>query len=72
MNDVVRDYPGLEIHDILDNLNTGKPKYDRWLRLHPAVHFRFNADVSVVASSGRMLVQHSEPPRPKGCQLDCS
>jgi len=24
---------------VLDNLNTHKPKEDRWLRLHPHVHF---------------------------------
>ncbi len=32
MNDVVADYPEREIHVILDNLNTHKPKRDRWLR----------------------------------------
>ena len=26
---------------ILDNLNTHKPKNDRWLRRHPNVHFHF-------------------------------
>jgi transposase len=46
MNDVVRDYPGLEIHVILDNLNTHKPKYDRWLRIHPDVHFHFTPTYS--------------------------
>jgi transposase len=24
---------------VLDNLNTHKPEQDRWLRLHPDVHF---------------------------------
>jgi len=30
-----------EIHGILDNLNTHKPKNDRWLKSHPNVHFHF-------------------------------
>jgi transposase len=30
-----------EIHVILDNLNTYKPKNDRWLKTHPTVHLHF-------------------------------
>ena len=30
-----------ELHVILDNLNTHKPKHDRWLTRHPNVHFHF-------------------------------
>ena len=41
MNQVVADYPNQEMHVILDNLNTHKPKEDRWLRQHPKVHFHF-------------------------------
>lgn len=41
MNEVVAEYPEREIHVILDNLNTHKPKEDRWLRKHPQVHFHF-------------------------------
>jgi transposase len=41
MNEVVSEYPEQEIHVILDNLNTHKPKEDRWLRQHPKVHFHF-------------------------------
>ena len=41
MNAVVRAYPGQELHVVLDNLNTHKPKDDRWLRDHPNVHFHF-------------------------------
>jgi transposase len=26
---------------VLDNLNTHKPKQDRWLKAHPQVHFHF-------------------------------
>jgi transposase len=41
MNRVVAEHPGREIHVILDNLNTHKPKNDRWLKRHPNVHFHF-------------------------------
>lgn len=42
MNSVVADYPkDVEIHVILDNLNTHKPKHDRWLGRHKNVHFHF-------------------------------
>lgn len=41
MNRVVAAHPGREIHVVLDNLNTHKPKYDRWLALHKNVHFHF-------------------------------
>lgn len=41
MNDVLADYPDQEIHIVLDNLNTHKPKDDRWLRRHKNVHFHF-------------------------------
>lgn len=41
MNDVVGPYPDQEIHVILDNLNTHKPKNDRWLGRHKNVHFYF-------------------------------
>lgn len=41
MNRIVAEHPGREIHVILDNLNTHKPKNDRWLKRHPNVHFHF-------------------------------
>lgn len=41
MNALVAEYPGVEIHVVLDNLSTHKPKHDRWLRLHPNVHLHF-------------------------------
>ena len=41
LNDVVAGYPGKEIHVVMDNLNTHKPKKDRWIKLHPQVHFHF-------------------------------
>lgn len=41
MNEIVAAHPGREIHVILDNLNTHKPKEDRWLKRHANVHFHF-------------------------------
>ena len=41
MNRMVKRYPGQEIHVILDNLSTHKPKRDMWLARHPNVHFHY-------------------------------
>ena len=41
MNQVVADYPDQEIHVVLDNLKTHKPKRDTWLARHKNVHFHF-------------------------------
>lgn len=41
MNGIVKANQGREIHVILDNLNTHKPKCDRWLARHKYVHFHF-------------------------------
>lgn len=42
MNDLVATYPlDQEIHVVLDNLNTHRPKHDRWLARHKNVHFHF-------------------------------
>lgn len=42
MNAVVAGYPpGTQLHVIMDNYSTHKPKDDRWLRMHPNVHFHF-------------------------------
>ena len=41
MNRVVAEHPDRELHVILDNLNTHKPKDDRWLKRHPNVRFHF-------------------------------
>jgi transposase len=41
MNQVVADYPEHEIHVVLDNLSTHKPKRDLWLARHTNVHFHF-------------------------------
>jgi transposase len=41
MNEIVAANPNREIHVVLDNLNTHKPKEDRWLKRHPQVHLHF-------------------------------
>ena len=41
MNRLVARHPGREIHVILDNLNTHKPRNDRWLKRRPNVRFHF-------------------------------
>jgi transposase len=41
MNRVVAEHGDQEIHVILDNLNTHKPKHDRWLARHKNVHFHY-------------------------------
>jgi transposase len=41
MNRMVAAYPEREIHVILDNLNTHKPKRDRWRARHKNVHFHY-------------------------------
>jgi hypothetical protein len=41
MNEVVVDHPDREIHVVLDNLKTHKPKRDLWLARHKNVHFHF-------------------------------
>jgi transposase len=41
MNQVVVDHKGRELHVILDNLSTHKPKRDLWLARHKSVHFHY-------------------------------
>lgn len=41
MNGLVATYPNLELHVVLDNLSTHKPKHDRWLARHPHVRFHY-------------------------------
>jgi transposase len=41
MNEVVAAYPNQEIHVVLDNFSTHKPKHDLWLSRNPSVHFHF-------------------------------
>jgi len=41
MNHVVASHPEREIHIVLDNLSTHKPKRDMWLKRHKKVHFHY-------------------------------
>lgn len=41
MNDVIKQYDNKEIHVILDNASTHKPKNDQWLARHKNVHFHY-------------------------------
>jgi transposase len=41
MNQMVTPYSGQQLHVIVDNLSTHKPKHDRWLARHPNVHFHY-------------------------------
>ena len=41
MNGIVAAYPGRNIHVILDNLHTHKPKHDRWRERHQNVRFHY-------------------------------
>lgn len=41
MNRLVAGYPGRELHVILDNLNTHKPKHDGWRARQKNVHIHF-------------------------------
>lgn len=41
MNQIVAAYPDQEVHVVLDNFSTHKPKHDAWLERHPRVHFHF-------------------------------
>lgn len=46
MNEVVAENSGREIHVILDNLNTHRPKGDYWLTMHPYVHLHLTPTYS--------------------------
>jgi transposase len=41
MNRIVKLYEGKEIHVVIDNLSTHKPKRDLWLARHPNVRFHY-------------------------------
>lgn len=41
MNGLVSHHPDAELHVILDNFVTHKPKHDRWLARHPKVRFHY-------------------------------
>jgi transposase len=41
MNEVVNSYPQKQIHVVLDNLSSHKPRVDSWLARHKNVHFHY-------------------------------
>jgi len=41
MNEIVAEHPDEEIHIIMNNLSTHKPKRDHWIKRHPKVHLHF-------------------------------
>jgi transposase len=41
MNELIAEYPAQEIHVIMDNLRSHKPKRDRWIQRHKKVHLHF-------------------------------
>jgi len=41
MNGIVAHHPETDLHVILDNFVTHRPKHDRWLARHPKVHFHY-------------------------------
>jgi transposase len=41
MNRIVAAHQGKDMHVIVDNLSTHKPKRDLWLKRHPNVHFHY-------------------------------
>lgn len=41
MNNIIKDYGDQEIHVILDNSSTHKPKHDKWLTRHKNVHLHY-------------------------------
>jgi len=59
LNHIVAAYPDREVHVVLDNLNTHKPKEDRWLKRHPESPSAFHSDLFFLAESSGMLVQHT-------------
>src|SRR5580704_8836418 len=54
MNQIVTAYPEREIHVVLDNLSTHKPKHDVWLKRHKTVHFHYTP--RLLAQPDRNLV----------------
>ena len=69
MNDVIADYPDREIHVVLDNLKTHKPKRDRWLARHQERPLPLHPDPRQLAQPGRDLVLDPRPQHPRRCQL---
>ena len=70
MNEVVAGYPDQEIHVVLDNLRTHKPKRDRWRARHKNERpLPLHPDPCVLAQPGRDLVLDPRPAHPRRRQL---
>ncbi|MDP2950350.1 MAG: IS630 family transposase [Chloroflexota bacterium] len=66
MNGVVTLHPDTELHVVLDNLNTHKPKHDRWLARHPNVHLHYTPThaswLNQVETHTKARVKPADPP----------
>ena len=69
MNSIVAAHEGREIHVVLDNLNTHKPKRDRWLARHPNVRFHFTPTHASWLNQVEMLVLDPHRPGPQRRKL---
>jgi len=67
MNEIVSEHPDEEIHVILDNLSTHKPKHDRWLARHKNVHFHYTPThaswLNQIETWFSLLTRHALRPR---------
>ena len=67
-NQIVAAYPEREIHVVLDNLSTHKPKRDVWLKRHKTVHFHYTPThaswLSQIEKSGSRSSRQNRSPAP--------
>jgi transposase len=67
MNGIVSDHPPDEIHVILDNLSTHKPKHDGWLARHKNVRFHYTPThaswLNQIETWFSLLTRHALRPR---------
>ena len=69
MNEIVADHPDREIHVVLDNLKTHKPKRDRLAGRGTERPLPLHADPRLLAEPGRDLVLDPRPQRPPGASF---
>ena len=62
MNRIVAHYPDTELHVVLDNFVTHKPKHDRWLARHPLVHNQIEVWFSILTQA---VLRHLSATDPK-------
>ena len=66
MNTVVAAYPEREIHVVLDNLSTHKPKRDIWLKRHKTVRiFHYTPTHASTGSAAKIEIWFSQSSLPK-------